>query len=336
MSFRTLTCVTLITLLGFSPGAIADFPEDENLVLNGEFEPDPIGTKLPSGWSWITGSDPAGWMGVVEYQNPMYGGHPTANAGHTPTCYGSWFWDYQSGAVASLTQLLGSGNPGAMHVEGWLYFADNSQAWIKFHLDQGPTHWDSGPIYQICGGAPCWVFRQFDIPADYGFTSGPVYLTIEFHIGSGAGLGAHGVFVDGIYVSSEGLGTGACCLGNNECFQAQDEQECLNHDPPGNWAGSGTECAADANNNQVADVCEACEPHEPFADADGDQDVDQDDFGEMQFCYTGPGAAAGEFDPILCSCLDANGDQMIDQLDIQAFEACASGPGVPADSNCAP
>jgi hypothetical protein len=65
----------------------------------------------------------------------------------------------------------------------------------------------------------------------------------------------------------------------------------------------------------------------PFADVDGDSDVDQDDFAEFQVCYTGDGfelADGGE-------CFDRDNDNDVDDLDFVPFEACASGPAVPAD-----
>ncbi len=76
--------------------------------------------------------------------------------------------------------------------------------------------------------------------------------------------------------------------------------------------------------------------HLPFADSDGDQDVDQVDFAAFQACYTGQGGiVTGD-----CLCFDridpgqAQADGDIDQTDMQAFEACASGAGIPADPAC--
>jgi hypothetical protein len=71
---------------------------------------------------------------------------------------------------------------------------------------------------------------------------------------------------------------------------------------------------------------------DPFADADQDGDVDQDDFGVFQECADGYIV----FMPI-CECFDrplGQGDFYIDQNDYDAFEACASGPGILADANC--
>ncbi|MDM8006244.1 MAG: hypothetical protein QUV05_08880 [Phycisphaerae bacterium] len=75
---------------------------------------------------------------------------------------------------------------------------------------------------------------------------------------------------------------------------------------------------------------------DPFADADGDGDVDQADFAVMQICVSGEltPAAAG------CICYDRpqagfpHGDSDVDPDDLDAFEACVSGPGIPASPGC--
>jgi len=70
--------------------------------------------------------------------------------------------------------------------------------------------------------------------------------------------------------------------------------------------------------------------NDPFADADGDEDVDQDDFAAFQLCYTGPGGGV----PDGCDCFDNDADGDIDTTDLGDFENCASGPAVPADKTC--
>jgi hypothetical protein len=69
---------------------------------------------------------------------------------------------------------------------------------------------------------------------------------------------------------------------------------------------------------------------DPFADADEDDDVDQDDFGALQTCFTGPGGGvlAG------CACFNRDADNDVDEDDYGAFEDCASGPEVPASTLC--
>jgi len=73
--------------------------------------------------------------------------------------------------------------------------------------------------------------------------------------------------------------------------------------------------------------------NDPFADADGDGDVDQDDFAVFQTCFTGSGGGVPEG----CNCFDKDplgGDGDIDSLDFGVFENCASGPAIPADPGC--
>ncbi len=65
----------------------------------------------------------------------------------------------------------------------------------------------------------------------------------------------------------------------------------------------------------------------PFADADGDSDVDQDDFAILQLCITG-GVGPIPADPAYCTCFERTGDSLITQSDLQEFENCATGPTV--------
>jgi hypothetical protein len=76
--------------------------------------------------------------------------------------------------------------------------------------------------------------------------------------------------------------------------------------------------------------------HDPFADTDGDGDVDHSDFAVFQLCVTASGwpASAG------CACFDRpepsypHGDNDVDLDDLDAFEACATAPGIPASQTC--
>ena len=74
-----------------------------------------------------------------------------------------------------------------------------------------------------------------------------------------------------------------------------------------------------------------------FADADGDDDVDHDDFGAFQRCFTGIGEL---FEDPACVCFDrdpANApDGDIDQVDFDAFQDCATGPNVLLNVNSPP
>lgn len=71
--------------------------------------------------------------------------------------------------------------------------------------------------------------------------------------------------------------------------------------------------------------------HTPRFDADGDSDVDQDDFGVFQRCFTG---AANAFDCHMCRCMDGNVNERVDEADLVSFTACLSGPSVPAPAGC--
>ncbi|GMU21910.1 MAG: hypothetical protein AMXMBFR13_19980 [Phycisphaerae bacterium] len=73
----------------------------------------------------------------------------------------------------------------------------------------------------------------------------------------------------------------------------------------------------------------------PFADADNDHDVDQEDFAIFQICYTGsiPVNSPMLSDPTYCACFDRPeggdiGDGDIDQTDLAEFEKCATGPAI--------
>ena len=65
-------------------------------------------------------------------------------------------------------------------------------------------------------------------------------------------------------------------------------------------------------------------------DLDGDGDVDQEDFGRMQTCYSGQGIAVASG----CGPADFDGDGDADVDDFQVFAACLSRPGQPAARNC--
>jgi hypothetical protein len=74
--------------------------------------------------------------------------------------------------------------------------------------------------------------------------------------------------------------------------------------------------------------------NQPRFDADGDGDVDQEDFAVYQRCYTGitPNAVTNA-----CRCFDwdlTTSDGFIDLADYAAFQRCVSGPYVPANPTC--
>lgn len=69
-----------------------------------------------------------------------------------------------------------------------------------------------------------------------------------------------------------------------------------------------------------------------WADADGDSDVDMDDFGVFQGCFTG--SAAGYDFAGYCGCFDRAGGAGVDLADFAAFAQCATGASVPAAVGC--
>ncbi|MEP0843939.1 MAG: BNR-4 repeat-containing protein [Phycisphaerae bacterium] len=77
---------------------------------------------------------------------------------------------------------------------------------------------------------------------------------------------------------------------------------------------------------------EPCHPacNDPFADADGDGDVDQFDFGRLQTCLTGGGMMGPGADAD-CLCFDRDADGAIGGGDLGAFIECVTGPGIPWD-----
>jgi hypothetical protein len=106
---------------------------------------------------------------------------------------------------------------------------------------------------------------------------------------------------------------------------------------------SGTNAGAFAPGEEVAVLGKSLVPlacGSPFADTDGDGDVDQVDFARFQACFTGSTGPTGAFDKAECGCFDRpepgypNGNGYIDSVDMAEFEACASGPGVPALKDC--
>jgi len=130
---------------------------------------------------------------------------------------------------------------------------------------------------------------------------------------------------------------GACCLPDLSCQDGLTQAECeaLN----GTFQGGGSTCATT--------LC--C--HDPFADGDGDGDVDQADFGLWQVCYDGGNGliagcecydrdgdndvdGAGNGLIAGCECYDRDGDNDVDGADFTAFTGCFSGANVAADAAC--
>ncbi len=66
-------------------------------------------------------------------------------------------------------------------------------------------------------------------------------------------------------------------------------------------------------------------------DFDGDYDVDQEDFGRLQACLSGPGSP--QTAPACAKAL-LDGDDDVDQDDLAIFFNCVSGPNVPGNPRC--
>lgn len=120
--------------------------------------------------------------------------------------------------------------------------------------------------------------------------------------------------------------SGACCVGGLQGCIETDAGTCAAQS--GQFNGYGTVCAS-------TDCC-----GDPFADTDYDQDVDQDDFGVFQVCFTGSTAASLSS---ACKCLDrepAGGDGVIGEADLSDFADCITGPEIPFNlsppAGCAP
>ncbi len=101
-------------------------------------------------------------------------------------------------------------------------------------------------------------------------------------------------------------GPGACCTGL-DCDDQHQEGFCTGASV---WHGVGTTCDS-----------VICCPY-PFADVDGDDDVDQEDFGVLQACINDASVLPG------CECFNRDGDTDVDQLDVDAFKACVTGPTI--------
>lgn len=99
---------------------------------------------------------------------------------------------------------------------------------------------------------------------------------------------------------------------------------------------TGTNAGAFAPGEETAVIGRSLIPavcQDPFADFDEDGDVDQDDFGILQNCYTGGGGTL-DLNNINCKCADRDADNDVDELDVGRFVDCVSGPTIPANQAC--
>lgn len=117
----------------------------------------------------------------------------------------------------------------------------------------------------------------------------------------------------GACCARSGLGTGTCAMLTEADCQASGRA----------YMGDSTTCGLNG------ETCNFCPP--VFGDADFDGDVDMDDFGRFQLCYTGsvPSILSAG-----CACLDKDRDSDVDSDDAVSFDNCRSGPMVEADPGC--
>jgi hypothetical protein len=98
----------------------------------------------------------------------------------------------------------------------------------------------------------------------------------------------------------------------------------------GSYSAAITISAAGAVNSPQT-VAVALEVRNKPGDFDGDGDVDQDDFGYFQRCFTGSGN--GQTEPA-CQAARLDEDIDVDGDDFTIFQGCLSGAGVPSDAEC--
>lgn len=107
--------------------------------------------------------------------------------------------------------------------------------------------------------------------------------------------------------------------------------------------GSGDLCDPDDDNDGVPDDRDHCPGTPPLSavtlwgcptvrsDLDRDGDVDQEDFGLFQACYSGPGLIQAK---PACSMARLDPDEDVDQDDYAVLQGCMTGADVPANLQC--
>ena len=156
------------------------------------------------------------------------------------------------------------------------------------------------------------IFTQAPLP------DGACSTPYEFEL-DGCGVGEQTWTLDsgelpaGLDLGTDGVITGSPLVGGlfNFTVRLQDDEASVTH--PLSMTVGGLCC-----NN-------------PPADFDEDGDVDQDDFGLWQLCYTGSNNGIPED----CACMDLDRDGVdIDQADFTRFQLCSAGPERPAAETC--
>lgn len=117
--------------------------------------------------------------------------------------------------------------------------------------------------------------------------------------------------------------------GNTVGISPEDCQNGVDDDGDGQTDCADLEC-------QAVPICQC--PN-PVYDVDADGDVDQEDFGAFQLCFTGSNISPDAFAALSreCRCMDRTGpggspDEVIDMHDLNVFTICATipaaGPGM--------
>lgn len=102
----------------------------------------------------------------------------------------------------------------------------------------------------------------------------------------------------------------------------------------GSYTGTITISAPNATNPTETVIVYLTVTPPPFApcDFDTDHDVDQEDYGQFQLCFSGPGVPQSI---PACKKADLDNDDDVDKDDFAIFSGCLSGPGAQADVLCA-
>ncbi|MBI4578994.1 MAG: hypothetical protein HY718_04785 [Planctomycetes bacterium] len=115
----------------------------------------------------------------------------------------------------------------------------------------------------------------------------------------------------------------------------EEDTRTVNYDtssllPGGPYSGTITVADPNATNSpQTIAVALTVKSHP--GDLDDDNDVDLEDWGYFQMCYTGPGIAQPES---ACQGALLDGDTDVDLADAEIFVQCLSGPGVASPVGC--
>jgi len=175
--------------------------------------------------------------------------------------------------------------------------AVNGERTIRLYLDEDPV-----PVIEIPNA------NNVSSPTDSigfgtGSTAGQQDISFDWVTGTNAGNFGPGEEVACIGRSLVPPTPGACCQADGTCA-AVLAADCI-----GDYKGDGTLCAA-------------------IPDTDGDGDLDQVDFAELQRCLTigAAGVSSG------CEPFDLDGDSDVDAFDLESFAHAAGGAGVQAIS----